>query len=252
MSEKFEQLPVDELSNKGARSSSRVETDLVASQEKLRDYLMVAYKKGILPIVKELKDDIEKGTYDTLISDDAGARLPTLILKDVFKAKGPEDKEMKALFLALGRRLGEGEYSPELEEYVREHKDEWGKALLVTEYVGTGETLSRIRAMFDGLGLHFDEAVLYSNYKLNSTNTRRTVVGIVGTNSEIDARDLSVDSKEFSGVTRHKHPFPIRTDKLPYKKLTENDKIILQRKMNQARIATKQTAQEIITEIWGK
>ncbi len=253
---------VDKYSDEGMSKSGFVE-NLVNKEENV-DSLMSIYKHGIIPIVEKLKDDIEKGVFDTLISDDAGARLPTLIFKDILKAKGPEAKEIKVHFLALGQRLHErfgSSYSSELEEYVRNHKDEWGKVLLVTEYSGTGATLRRIHTMFKNTGVtNYDVAALYSNFELEGQVTapngdiQRTFTGEVGSNEQIIGNTLSRRSRQFSGVKRPESssPFPIRRDKSPNEQYHEKEKLMMQEIMNMARKYAQKAAQEIIDEVWNK
>lgn len=255
---------VDKFSDEG-KEKSEVVGRLINNKEIL-SFLMGKYKAGITPIIEKLKDDIEKGVFDTLLSDDGGARLPTLIFKDILKIKGPENKETKVRFLALGQRSSEmygSSYSSELEEYVRKNKDEWGKVLLVTEYVGTGSTLSRIRNMFENTGLtNYDIAALYSNSNLEPENQmtghnsdgQRTFTGVVGSNDQTGAETLRDWSKRFSGVLRPQSPspFPIRADKSPYKQYNEKEKIMNQETMNMARKIAQKVTQEIIDEVWNE
>ncbi len=259
LSQEEKELLIDKAQEEGLRINEKTE-EIPFSSEKHMSTLFWKYKKGIVPIVNKLKDDIEKGVFDTLISDDAGARLPTLILKDILKAKGPQNKELKVRFLALGRSPS---YGPELEEYVQKHKDEWGKILLVTEYVGTGNTLDRIRDTFDNASVtDYDVAALFSNHELEDrgillTNgkhldnaSHRTFTGVVGLNNQTDADILKDWSKPYSGITRTDSPFPMRTDK--YKKFNEEGEKIMQMNINLAREAVKNVAQKIIDEVWGQ
>lgn len=109
-------------------------------------YLMQKLKDGILPIVQKLREDIEKGTYNTLISDEGAGRIPTLVFREILRKKGPENNQLKTIFLAFGRGK---HWDLSLIDYVRKHKDEWGKALVVTEYSGTGKTINNIHEVFE-------------------------------------------------------------------------------------------------------
>jgi len=43
-------------------------------------------------LVEKIKSNIENGDYDTIISDDVGGRIPSLILRKIFKDKYPKRK----------------------------------------------------------------------------------------------------------------------------------------------------------------
>ena len=65
---------------------------------------------AVISLAKQLKEEIDRGSYDTLISDDVGGRIPTLILRKILKARNPDNK-LSTFFVASGQK-----YIPEKSE----------------------------------------------------------------------------------------------------------------------------------------
>ncbi|MFA6254318.1 MAG: hypothetical protein WC640_03700 [Candidatus Paceibacterota bacterium] len=141
----------------------------VNNQEK-RKYnfpeIMEAMKPGLVSLVRQLKDAIESGEYQTLISDEAKGRIPTLILRKIFKAKAPNSRDLQTYFLAFGRSGMSWDSS--FRDYVKENKDKWGKALIVTEFINEGKTIRNIWKKLDF-------ANKFSDYDIVSVFSKRTV-----------------------------------------------------------------------------
>jgi hypothetical protein len=62
---------------------------------------MAEIEPAAIELVKKLKESIEEGKYDALISDDAGGRIPTLLLRKIMRKIRP-DKEVPTLFVKGG------------------------------------------------------------------------------------------------------------------------------------------------------
>lgn len=108
--------------------------------------IMEKLKPAMISLVRQLKDAIEKGEYQTLISDDARGRIPTLILRGLFKNKAPNAKDLQTYFLAFGR--GESD-NIELASFIASKKDVLGKVLIVTEFIHEGNALRKIYDVFE-------------------------------------------------------------------------------------------------------
>ena len=54
-------------------------------------------------VVKEMKENFEKGKYDIILSDDTGSRILTLIFKKIADGLSEEDESLEAYFVAAGR-----------------------------------------------------------------------------------------------------------------------------------------------------
>ena len=119
---------------------------------------------AMISLIKKLKDKIESGEYDTLISDDVGGRIPTLILREIMLGKGRYDNENKlnTFFLAGGR----GDWQPdtkESEEFISRRiiPSMKKKALLITEYIDSGDSVAKFIKLFEKAGLkNFDVAAV--------------------------------------------------------------------------------------------
>lgn len=125
-------------------------------------------RKPFLNLVEKLKEDIDSGTYDTLIGDDASGRIPTLALRNVMAERmrqshpelSPEEERdrLKTYFVAGGRIDTNTE---NLEEFFDKIKTTVKKrALFVTEYIASGESVKRIGEMLENHGISFDIATL--------------------------------------------------------------------------------------------
>lgn len=108
--------------------------------------VMAELKPAMLSVVEQLKEAIESGEYNTLISDDAAGRIPTLILRKIIQEKSPNGKDLKMIGLALGRGW---RWDNKLDDYIKENREQWGKSLLVTEMTYDYRTMRSVYKYFD-------------------------------------------------------------------------------------------------------
>ncbi len=153
---------------------------------------MAEIEPAVIEVVAQLKDAIEKGEYDALISDDAGGRVPTLILRKIFKQVNP-NKDIWTLFVAAGHSLPNraGYYEldnpffnddraqneilkaqtgrdkkvadfKKLEDYLNKFKDSNGtnKALVVTQFIRRGASMGGLLSALKRVGIETDVAAL--------------------------------------------------------------------------------------------
>lgn len=119
---------------------------------------------AIVSLVRQLKEKIESGEYDTLISDDVGGRIPTLILRKIIKEHNP-DQKLGTFFVASGKTYlptsaDKGKYE-KLQEYLKKATDKTRKALVVTQFIFTGKTLIRLADALKEAGVdNFDIATV--------------------------------------------------------------------------------------------
>lgn len=127
-----------------------------------------AIRKPFFSLVEKLKENIDAETYDVLIGDDASGRIPTVALRNLMAEKmrqahpdmsPEEDREMlKAYFIAGGKINTNTE---KLEEFFAKIKPTIKKrALFVTEYIATGESMKRIGEIMEKVQVPFDIATL--------------------------------------------------------------------------------------------
>lgn len=102
-------------------------------------------KKGFVNLCEKLKEQIESGEYDAIVSDDAGGRIPTLLFREIFRLVNPEHS-VKTLFVASGQfHLPKNKHDEEtLTSYLKKGIGDSKKVLLVTQYIHTGKSLNRL------------------------------------------------------------------------------------------------------------
>lgn len=121
-------------------------------------------------ILGALRDNIERGSYQLIIGDDASGRNPALLLnrviQDIYQEKGYELP--KILFFAGSKQVPEEE-KPEkikrISDFLTHGKDSSyynfdgvKKVLIVTDFIETGASLDPIVSALQGQGIDFDVA----------------------------------------------------------------------------------------------
>lgn len=151
---------------------------------------MAEIEPAAIELVKQLKEKIENGEYDALISDDAGGRIPTLLLRKIFREITP-DKKIGTLFVAAGHSLpNRGNYdrldNPNFEfeddkvedgnitnkkigtdyqkllDYLKKFKEQnkVTKPLLVTQFIRRGASIGALSYALHDVGIQADIAAL--------------------------------------------------------------------------------------------
>lgn len=143
--EKFSDQPIPE--NPAEKSSER----------KYNFEQIAGMKEGLVSLVGKLKDKIDAGYYETLISDEIRGRLPTLVLRKILQSRN-HNKELQTYFLSLGRGV---EYlNDDLQKFVDEKKDGLGHALFVTDMI---QSASSLVTFLGKLGKDCDVATVFTN-----------------------------------------------------------------------------------------
>lgn len=154
----------------GEISESKVEEEKIPTENQSETKynfpeVMAELKLGMVSLVTQLKEAIEKGEYQTLISDDAAGRIPTLILRKILKEKSPNSRDLNTYFLAFGR--GHNLDGNKIPDFIKKKKDNLGKTLIVTEFVHAGGTLRKIF-------WSFDESAEYDNYDIATVTMHKS------------------------------------------------------------------------------
>ena len=103
-------------------------------------------------LVLELRERIFQ--YDTILSDDASGRLPSLLLRKIINRT--RDTSIPVYFLAGGH--GIHRRAEQIEVFLKKKKGELGKVLLVTEYVYSGLSVTNLTDILKKVGIVFDVA----------------------------------------------------------------------------------------------
>lgn len=161
----------------------------------------------ILRLTLEMKDVLPR--YETVLSDDASARLVTLYFKHVIDALRERngDDPATAYFLSLGRQApsdeeldnvfsfpkadgsGVAEVGPKktnsaaLDAFIASKRAGLGKTLVVTEHIGSGGAMSRFIQILAKHGVDFDVAAV--SVSAPSSLTQEEQVDYVKRTSEI-------------------------------------------------------------------
>lgn len=135
-------------------------------------------------LVCRLGDKIPQ--YETILSDDASARLVSLLFRSIIDKKRKDNKltPVKTFFVAGGMpntkdKMGESAVG----RFIDEHKGAFGKTLLVTEYIHSGKTIEPIVKILEKQGVDFDLAtVSVGNHPESYPEdlTRHLVYGEIG------------------------------------------------------------------------
>lgn len=126
-------------------------------------------KKSFENLTKELLPAIRSHEYNVVVGDDISGRLPTLVIGGLLRKIYKNDMvpEPRVLFFAAGRRETEDEkivqqgITNRLNKLIKEKKiNSNDRALIVTEYVQTGESVTYLARAIKDAGLDCDIATL--------------------------------------------------------------------------------------------
>jgi hypothetical protein len=127
-----------------------------------------------------MKESIDKGEWDTIVSDEAGGRIPTLLFLEIFRLVHPKSGTLRNLFVRGGRFTGSptdeelDKYRAGFSSYVRAGLKEAKKVLFVTQYTADGSVSSlatRIRKIVPNIQSHDIATVQY--YDLGGSGQAR-------------------------------------------------------------------------------
>lgn len=171
---------------------------------------------AFISLAEQLKSKIENSSYDTLISDDVGGRIPSLIFHHIIKILNRKDRS-RTIFIASGKTYlpTGGAKREKLEAYLRSQLLHAKSVLLITQYVFTGKTLVELARAIQSIGItKIDVAIVDA---MPHFEERTRLDSTVGANHIfIGSQDWHAFHEEhdrFSGVRKSKKiysPFPRR------------------------------------------
>ncbi len=99
--------------------------------------------------------------YDTIISDDASARLVSLLMRKIinFKKEEAGEKPVETYFVAGGHHDNSMVYNS-IDEFISSKKDDLGNTLLVTEYIFSGNSILALIRILEKNKIKFDLAAV--------------------------------------------------------------------------------------------
>ncbi len=237
------------------------EIDPRGRKEEIKKYNFEEFErleKSTISLVEQLKEKIDRGEYDMLISDDSSGRLHTLILRKVINERNrkmhPElpqnETEVKTRFIAGGTDIDD-RYSKISEFFQKLRPEVKKKALLVTEYMNTGRSIRYLAELIEHSGIDFDIATdraedTPEGYKRKFPNTlgsKVVYVGMVGREFPLYKKPwlTGVEKKLFSSEA---HPRAYRDNLDAPIQGSQED-------VNKAREDVGILADKVLREVWG-
>ncbi len=191
---------------------------------------MAEIEPAMVSLVEQMKENIETGKYDTLISDDAGGRVVTLVLRNIIKKQNP-DKSCDTYFVSAEGAFRapfknsnlESEEDHDNYEKLLQHlrniksEAETKDALLVTQYVHSGRTITHLAEALEKAGIHkFDVAALSASWFENDPEDLKALGHSVYSGTRTGHK-IDENHQKLSGVRQFKKgeytPFPSTLEK---------------------------------------
>jgi len=118
--------------------------------------------EALARLVIKLERDLP--TYDTILSDDVSGRLPSLLLRKIIDKVRSKNNlgPVKTYFLAAGR-YAKSEKRESIKKFLTDKRNAIGKALLVTEYIQSGEGIAWVMNSLQEAEINFDVASVSSS-----------------------------------------------------------------------------------------
>jgi hypothetical protein len=181
--------------------------------------MMAEMEPAMISLVHQLKTKIEIGSYDALVSDEIGGRLPTLVLRKIMRERCPSRK-VETYFLSAGQnylrdKKKDHKNFDKIATYLRGLSEPNRNVLVVSEYVFHGKTLKTIAELFMDLGINnFDFASAFNAFNGEDEIIRGELRGISGSELFIGGNNykahISQEHEAMSGVRKR------RDEYLPY------------------------------------
>lgn len=183
--------------------------------------ILYSLKESFVHLCTEMKTEIESGHYDTLISDDTGGRIPTLVFRSILKLVNPDHK-FNTLFVAAGKNYKPDnlEQKQALKDYLRSgvRAEEGKKVLVVTQHIHSGDTLQNLTDSLRDLD-NVDEIHIATIDSVEAEENLRHKVGydklFVGGIWNSKQISFTENNNILSGISKRKNydPRPMRLDK---------------------------------------
>ncbi len=182
----------------------------------------------LVPLAKEI---------EIIVGDDASGRLPSLLIKHSLDAVRQKMglPPIPIRFIASGRSTGE--QTEAVRHYLEEHKSELASAVIVTEFMSSGESMAELVRMFRGLDLEPIVAAVSIGGEPEFYREKIQAKIIYGQIGQAGLDFYGSKSRPFSGVNKKMgardsaHSEPTKK----YEAKTKEQQIDVQRTINAAR-----------------
>ncbi len=156
------EVPRPELTEEQIREKLSKLGDIEELAKSVRDPFKPSSIKALARLVIKIESDLP--SYDTVLSDEASGRLPSLFLSKIInnaRLKNGQDS-LQTYFITAGR-YQDPEKAKAVKDFLASKKDKIGKALVVTEYICTGAVIQGLVEAMKRLGINFDVAAVSIN-----------------------------------------------------------------------------------------
>jgi anti-sigma28 factor (negative regulator of flagellin synthesis) len=144
--ESFESSTLNNISTQETAVSTELETkaesEPVSETAKItaEEMIMQEIEELATPLIEKMKEKIDEGAYDLIVSDEGSGRLPTLLFRKIYRARNP-GKDFDTIFVN-GSRERYDPVAPALVNFFSKYAAKGrSKALVVTDYVHLGTSL---------------------------------------------------------------------------------------------------------------
>jgi hypoxanthine phosphoribosyltransferase len=146
-------------SDQEAGKKIKEKIDIDSLRERVKDDKYKQVIPDLARLVIEVEDEIPN--YDTILSDDAGGRLPSLFLRRIINRKREElgREPSNTYFIGWGRHANR-KRDWEVRKFIWSKRKQIGKALLVTEHIRTGGSLNELAKLLEETEINFDIATV--------------------------------------------------------------------------------------------
>ncbi len=210
---------------------------------------------AMISLVEKLKDKIESGEYDTLISDGVGGRIPTRILREVMMKSGNRDtaRKLNTFFLPGGGMAHDLSSNKKFNDFVTKKLNPLveSRALLVTEFVDTGHSIRTLTKALEKAGFSkFDIAI--ATIREGTEKDAQLVPGhksfygsIVRFTPKLYFTDARLGGVKKESISDRIHIFRLKNENQDYQKKQE-----IQKDIHQAREDAHTIAEKILKKVW--
>ncbi|HZS42657.1 MAG TPA: hypothetical protein VFA52_00340 [Candidatus Paceibacterota bacterium] len=164
----------------------------------------------MIELCSKLKNNFDTGKYRTLLSDDIGGRIPTLVIANVLKKLR---HDISVSFVAAGHSTPGSVTGKEWKGLVRHLKEKIspeGSVLLITQFIHHGDTIGKLLLALQQAGFNNIDVAsarsLYPEEVLNVEFNNQTYIGDRSSTMDIDSKHNFYTGLAKSGKTYNPSP----------------------------------------------
>jgi hypothetical protein len=127
-------------------------------------------------LVLELADRLSG--YNTIISDDASGRIPSLVFYELIKEEREKrDRSSPNIYFVAGGRHISSAKKDSIFDFLKGKKEIAGKTLLITEHVQTGQSIKFLMETLESIGINFDAISISTEGEVKNRLNKELIFG---------------------------------------------------------------------------